>query len=96
MCPVVFTILPHLARLGRADDERGLEVDHSTIGGWVLRYAPELNKRVRRQIRPVCGQNCVKASNQQLAIHHDCCGRAESVRTQFLELDGFAKVGIVQ
>src|SRR5262245_54486774 len=32
--------------------ERGLAVDHSTIGGWVLRYAPELNKRVRREIRP--------------------------------------------
>jgi len=32
--------------------ERGLAVDHSTIGRWVLRYAPELNKRVRREIRP--------------------------------------------
>ena len=32
--------------------ERGLDVDHSTIGRWVLRYAPELNKRVRREIRP--------------------------------------------
>jgi len=31
--------------------ERGLSVDHSTIGRWVLRYAPELNKRVRREIR---------------------------------------------
>ena len=32
--------------------ERGLSVDHSTIGRWVLRYAPELSKRVRREIRP--------------------------------------------
>ena len=31
--------------------ERGLSVDHSTIGRWVLRYAPELNKRVRGEIR---------------------------------------------
>ena len=31
--------------------ERGLGVDHSTIGRWVLRYAPELNKRIRREIR---------------------------------------------
>jgi len=31
--------------------ERGLCVDHSTIGRWVLRYAPELSKRVRRQVR---------------------------------------------
>ena len=32
--------------------ERGLQVDHSTIGRWVLRYAAELNKRIRREIRP--------------------------------------------
>jgi len=31
--------------------ERGLPVDHSTIGRWVLRYAPELNKRIRREVR---------------------------------------------
>src|SRR5438270_10490309 len=31
---------------------RGLTVDHSTIGSWVLRYAPELNKRIRREVRP--------------------------------------------
>src|SRR5437764_13939736 len=31
--------------------ERDLSVDHSTIGRWVLRYAPELNKRIRREIR---------------------------------------------
>ena len=27
--------------------ERGIEVDHSTINRWVLKYAPELDKRVR-------------------------------------------------
>src|SRR5947209_15554007 len=32
--------------------ERGLAVDHSRIGRWVLRYAPELNKRIRREVRP--------------------------------------------
>jgi transposase-like protein len=31
--------------------ERGLEVDHSTIGRWVLRYAPELHKRIRREVQ---------------------------------------------
>src|SRR5689334_17022046 len=35
--------------------ERGLTVDHSTMGRWVLRYSPELQKRVRRQIRPPNG-----------------------------------------
>jgi transposase-like protein len=32
--------------------ERGLQVDHSSIGRWVLRHAPELNKPVRRELRP--------------------------------------------
>jgi transposase, IS6 family len=31
--------------------ERNLGVDHSTIARWVLRYAPELNKRIRRELR---------------------------------------------
>jgi transposase-like protein len=31
--------------------ERGLSIDHSTIGRWILRYGPELNRRVRREIR---------------------------------------------
>jgi len=26
--------------------ERGVEVDHSTINRWVLKYAPELDKRM--------------------------------------------------
>ena len=32
--------------------ERGLCVDHSTIHRWVLQYAPQLNKRCRRHLRP--------------------------------------------
>ena len=31
--------------------ERGLQVDHSTIARWVLRYAPILSQRVRRHLR---------------------------------------------
>jgi transposase-like protein len=32
--------------------ERGLTVDHSTIARWVLAYAPELDKRVKPQLKP--------------------------------------------
>ncbi|MBD2023841.1 IS6 family transposase [Leptolyngbya sp. FACHB-711] len=32
--------------------ERGVEVDHSTINRWVLRYAPELDKRIRPHLKP--------------------------------------------
>jgi len=31
--------------------ERNLGVDHSTIARWVLRYSPELNKRISRELR---------------------------------------------
>ncbi len=31
--------------------ERGIEVDHSTINRWVLKYAPELDKRIRAHLR---------------------------------------------
>lgn len=31
--------------------ERGLTVDHSTIYRWVMRYAPELEKRTRPHLR---------------------------------------------
>jgi len=35
--------------------ERGLEVDHTTVWRWVQRYAPELNKRIRREVKSTNG-----------------------------------------
>ncbi|MBC7968765.1 MAG: IS6 family transposase, partial [Verrucomicrobia bacterium] len=32
--------------------EREVEVDHSTINRWVLKYAPELDKRIRPHLKP--------------------------------------------
>ena len=32
--------------------ERGIEVDHATINRWVLKYAPELDKRIRPNLQP--------------------------------------------
>jgi len=32
--------------------ERGIKVDHSTINRWVLKYAPELDKRIRPHLQP--------------------------------------------
>jgi len=31
--------------------ERGLEVDHTTVWRWVMRYAPEVNKRIRPHLK---------------------------------------------
>jgi transposase, IS6 family len=35
--------------------ERSLSIDPSTIWRWVQRYAPELNKRIRRELKPTNG-----------------------------------------
>ncbi len=32
--------------------ERGIQVDHSTIMRWVHQYSPELEKKIRRHLRP--------------------------------------------
>ena len=32
--------------------ERGLKIEHSTIARWLLAYAPELEKRVKPQLKP--------------------------------------------
>ncbi len=43
--------------------ERGVEVDHSTINRWVLKVAPELDKRLRPRIR--------EAKLSPLSLTHD-------------------------
>ena len=35
--------------------DRGVEVDHTTLYRWVQRFAPELEKRMRRHLRPCRG-----------------------------------------
>lgn len=32
--------------------ERGVTVDHSTLNRWVLKFAPEIDKRIRRFLKP--------------------------------------------
>ncbi|MDI2111911.1 IS6 family transposase [Commensalibacter nepenthis] len=36
--------------------ERGINIDHSTLNRWVLRYAPLLEKRLRSYRKPHCGE----------------------------------------
>jgi transposase, IS6 family len=35
--------------------DRGAEVDHTSMYRWVQRFAPELEKRLRRHLRPCRG-----------------------------------------
>ena len=32
--------------------EKGIQVDHSTIMRWVHQYSPEIEKKIRRHLRP--------------------------------------------
>jgi transposase-like protein len=33
-------------------NERGLTLDHTTIMRWVHQYSPEINKRIRKYLKP--------------------------------------------
>lgn len=51
-CAVVLSICVVLPRFGGNDAGTSVEVDHSTINRWVLKYAPELDKRIRPHLQP--------------------------------------------
>src|SRR3712207_3429831 len=38
--------------------DRGVAVDHTTLPRWAQRFAPELDKRMRRHLRPCRGPHC--------------------------------------
>ena len=49
---MVFKISIDLQKFKGNDAERGIKVDHTTIIRWVHRYSPEIEKRIRRHLRP--------------------------------------------
>ena len=51
-CAVVLPLCLELPRPGGDDAGTGVEVDHATINRWVLRYAPELDRRIRPHLKP--------------------------------------------
>src|SRR5215831_13348788 len=52
---VVSAILALLSYVEELLTERALPADHTTIWRWVQRYAPELSKRYRRELKPTNG-----------------------------------------
>ncbi len=48
----ILNILHRYRNLEEMMLERGLKVDHSTIGRWVLAYSPEIEQRTRRFLKP--------------------------------------------
>jgi transposase-like protein len=56
-------------RLEEMMEECGLDVDHSTINRWVLKYAPELEGKHRKRKAPVgsiwhCDETYVKVKGR--------------------------------
>ena len=52
---LVFAILPVLSGRRGTPHRAGHPADHTTIWRWVQCYAPELNKRCRRELKPTSG-----------------------------------------
>jgi len=50
--------------------ERGVNVDHSTLNRWVLRYAPLLEKRLRDFRNPHCGK--IRANEIYIKVKKKC------------------------
>src|SRR5258708_32508382 len=60
--------------------ERGLKVDHSTLCRWVHAYAPELEKRVKPQLKPTNDSWRVDADTiqgQSEGLHQEPTGGKE-------------------
>src|SRR5262249_11733273 len=73
-----------LRDLGEMMTERGLNVDHSTIGCWVLRYAPEPHKRILREIRPPnrswrIDETCIRVAGVWTFLYRAVDSRGETI-----------------
>jgi putative transposase len=51
--PLVRGLPDSYCQLEEMMDERGVEVDHSTLNRWVVKYVPLLEKQFRARKRPV-------------------------------------------
>jgi transposase, IS6 family len=55
LCALVSSIFTQLLRSEEMMYEQNLSIDASTIWRWVQRYAPELNERIRRELKSTNG-----------------------------------------
>src|SRR4051794_12932252 len=68
--------------------DRGVEVDHTTMYRWVQRFAPELEKRMRRHLRPCRGpcrgpwhvdETCVRVDGQWRYLYRAVDGTGQTI-----------------
>jgi transposase-like protein len=50
--PAVLALLLVASGCGGVDEGTGVKADHTTVWRWVQRYAPELEQRLRRHLKP--------------------------------------------
>ena len=76
MCPVSYRDLERMLQ------ERGVDVKHTTVFRWVQAYAPEIEKRIRPQLRPNNGAWRVDETYVRVKGRWMCLYRAVDRRGQ--------------
>jgi putative transposase len=70
--------------------ERGVEVDHATVGRWVVHYSPELLERFNRRKRPVTkrwhlDETCIKVRGRWMYLYRAIDSNGDTVEFRFSE-----------
>jgi transposase-like protein len=70
--------------------ERGISVDHATVGRWVVRYSPELLERFNRRKRPVSrewhvDETYIKVRGRWMYLYRAIDSRGDTVEFWFSE-----------
>ena len=78
--------------------ERNLSIDPSTIWRWVQRYAPELNERLRRELKPTNGswrtdETYVRVAGRWTYLYRAVDPQAQRLTSCFMRLATFLVLG---
>ena len=70
--------------------ERGIAVDHATVGRWVIQYSPELLERFNQRKRPVTGkwhidETYIKARGRWMYLYRAIDSNGDTVEFWFSE-----------
>ncbi len=64
--------------------DRGVDVDHTTVFRWIQAYAPELEKRIRRHLRPSDGswrvdETYIRVKGRWMYLYRAVDGRGRTI-----------------
>lgn len=77
--------------------ERGIVVDHATVGRWVVRYSPELLERFNRHKRPVrrkwhIDETYIKVRGRWMYLYRAIDSHGDTVEFWFSERRGIVRL----